>query len=351
MNDLCLLAASLVAQGHVPGWQLAPILKLPEHLPRVLTAGLTHWCEANTSTPSAKDIGHKALVSLAEVDRPEFSHQSQPTLLSTISVSTVASAPTPAAPAASAPAARSESAPLKSLGMPIRPVTGGQLYQQRLAALTFGKTYTRLAADSFQEQWLNASEQPTYSQWISLLQQEASAMAQGQGTARLTVLLGDSLSLWFPPELMTSDRFWLNQGISGDTTAGILQRMHVLKDTRPDTIYVMAGINDLRRGATDAEVLANLRLIMQQLKQAHPQATVIVHSILPTRLAALPTDRIRRLNYNIATAAQEEGVSFLNLQPSFMDEAGILRRDLTTDGLHLNDRGYRAWGKVIASIF
>jgi lysophospholipase L1-like esterase len=250
------------------------------------------------------------------------------------------------------PAATSSSSAtrLSAIGVAIRPISGGQLYQQRLAALAAGKTYTRLPPDSFHEQWLNANEQPTYNQWIDLLEQEANAMAKGQGNARLTVLLGDSLSLWFPSELMTPDRFWLNQGISGDTTVGILRRMNTLDNTRPDTIHVMAGINDLRRGATDAEVTNNLRLIMRQLKQTHPQAKIIVHSILPTRLAALPSDRIRRLNYAISVATQEEGVFFLNLQPDFVDEAGILRRDLTTDGLHLNDRGYRTWGNVMVSI-
>ncbi|NJR64698.1 MAG: hypothetical protein HC772_04240 [Leptolyngbyaceae cyanobacterium CRU_2_3] len=155
--------------------------------------------------------------------------------------------------------------------------------------------------------------------------------------------MGDSLSLWFPNERLSSDRFWLNQGISGDTTSGILNRLPLFENTHPTTIHVMAGINDLRQGATDEKIIGNLTEIMRRLKQSHPDATIYVYSILPTRLAAIPNNRVRWLNYNIAAAARQQGVNFLNLQPAFSDDTGNLQRQLTTDGLHLSHQGYRVW--------
>ena len=231
-----------------------------------------------------------------------------------------------------------------------RPQSGSQLYQQRLAALQSGRLYTRLSPDSFQAQWQDVSHQPTYEQWRNLLNQEASAMAAGQGQNRLTVILGDSISLWLPPEWLPRDRFWLNQGISGDTTTGILQRLPTIAQTRPDTIHLMAGINDLKNGASDTTVLNNLRTIVQQLRQTHPQARVIVHSILPTRLPSLPSQRISALNQQIAAISQQEGSFFLDLQPNFADGRGELRHELTTDGLHLNPSGYRLWQVAMLSI-
>ncbi|WAL61480.1 GDSL-type esterase/lipase family protein [Thermocoleostomius sinensis] len=356
MSDLCLLVASLITQGRISGWLLAnSISKLPTLFPNVITEEFSRWCNRMTIA-EIENLGHTVFVSQVEVDRPEFSHQPRVVPMAMLGDTAMTwapdrsiSVPVPIPVRIQAPALPE---PLfhDPIDVPIRPVSGAQLYQQRLAALIAGKTYTRLPVDSFHEHWLNATEQPTHNQWIDLLHQEARAMANGQGNARLTVLLGDSLSLWFPLELMSTDRFWLNQGISGDTTAGILQRLDAFRETRPDTIYVMAGINDLRRGATDAEVTNNLRLIMQRLRRAHPYAKIIIHSILPTRLAALPTTRIHRLNQAIAAMTQEEGVLFLNLQPVFMDETGILHRDLTTDGLHLNERGYRTWGNAMLSM-
>jgi lysophospholipase L1-like esterase len=63
--------------------------------------------------------------------------------------------------------------------------------------------------------------------------QEARAIAGGQGNNRLEVVVGDSFGLWLPPELLPRDRLWLNQSISGDTTAGILQRVRLFANTRP----------------------------------------------------------------------------------------------------------------------
>ncbi len=227
-----------------------------------------------------------------------------------------------------------------------RPYTNSQLYHQRVAAIRAGRTYTRLPPDSFRADWLNATQQPNYQQWINLLGHEAEAMARGQGHNPLTVLVGDSLSMWFPSDRLSSQGFVLNQGISGDTTTGVLQRLNRFSQTRPHRIHVMVGINDLRQGASDQTVLINLHQIMRQLKQTHPQAQIVVHSILPTRLVTIPVRRIQSLNAQLSTITQHEGLQYLNLQVYFADESGQLRQELTTDGLHLNLHGYSVWQSV-----
>ncbi|MGJ3246056.1 MAG: GDSL-type esterase/lipase family protein [Elainellaceae cyanobacterium] len=224
-----------------------------------------------------------------------------------------------------------------------RPASGSQLYQQRWAALRAGQTYTRLPVNSFRSNWINAVQQPTHQQWVDLLAHEARAMAQGQGSNRLTVMVGDSLSLWFPNDRLPRSRFWLNQSISGDTTEGLLGRLHLFNQTRPDTIHVMVGINDLRRGASNQTVLNNLRQIMRQLRHNHPHAQIFVHSILPTRLSAIPSDRIQSINAQLGAIANQESVSYLDLYAYFSDGQGELRPELTTDGLHLNAYGYALW--------
>ena len=233
--------------------------------------------------------------------------------------------------------------PILHMRIAPKPVSGPQLYRQRLAALGSGRVYTNLPPHSFWSHWTSATEQPSYQDWKSLLAQEARAIAFGQGSNRLGVLLGDSISMWFPCEGLPKGRLWLNQGISGDTTAGILSRLDAFSQTRPDIIYVMAGINDLRRGKSDRHVLTNLQRIMGQLREQHPQARIAVQSILPTRLASIPNSRIRHLNQEIAAIAGREGAFYLDIHSWFTNPEGNLRRDLTTDGLHLNPEGYSVW--------
>ena len=197
----------------------------------------------------------------------------------------------------------------------------------------------------------------TYEQWLDVLKQEAAAVAKQQ-PERLTVLLGDSLSLWFPADQLPSDRSWLNQGISGDTTAAIVKRISFLDETKPQTIFVMAGINDFKKGSTVDEVLERYRTLIQTFKQKHPTSEIVVQAVLPhgaemtgvddpEQVLAIPNDQIVKFNQKLASLVKEEQILFLNLHPLFADKEGFLRSDLTTDGLHLNPSGYLVWSTAL----
>jgi lysophospholipase L1-like esterase len=192
--------------------------------------------------------------------------------------------------------------------------------------------------------------QLTYDDWKSLLALEARAIALGQGTNHLSILIGDSLSMWFPREKLPAGKLWLNQGISGDTSSGVLKRLKAFSATRPDVIYIMAGINDLRKGDSDDAILRNYRRIVRRLRQAHPQTQIIVQSILPTRLPKLSNSRIRHINTQLTLIAKQEGANYLNIYSWFTDIEGNLRPELTTDGLHLSQEGYDVWRSALQQI-
>jgi lysophospholipase L1-like esterase len=206
----------------------------------------------------------------------------------------------------------------------------------------------------------------TYEQWLAVLKQEAEVAADDR-PKRLTILAGDSLSLWFPPDLLPTDMTWLNQGISGETSFGLLRRLKLFDRTEPDTIFVMIGINDLIHEVREETLLANYQEIIQHLKRVHPQTRIVVQSILPhggshirerygtttfrdrpfprwvDRFATLPNRYIRELNQSIAQIAKEQHVEYLDLHSQFTDASGDLLTELSTDGLHLSAQGYMVW--------
>lgn len=231
----------------------------------------------------------------------------------------------------------------------LKPVTGSQLYQFRVAALNAGELHAQAQPGRYVDQWQQAFISPTYSDWQGLLAAEAAAMARRQGQTPLSVVVGDSLALWLPLEELPPNQLWLNQSISGETTAHMLQRLQYFVDTRPQTIHVMAGINDLKTGVPETEVVDNLYQIMVRLQQQHPQAQLVVYSILPTRIRELSSDRIQRVNQRLSTLASHQGATFVDLHPTFSDSQGLLRLDLTTDGLHLSPQGYTLWEAALAS--
>ena len=197
----------------------------------------------------------------------------------------------------------------------------------------------------------------TYQDWVDLLGKEAKAMIKKKPD-RLIVLAGDSLTLWFPQDLLPPDHAWLNQGISGETTSGLAKRLKLFDQAKPEAIFVMVGINDLLRGSSDQEVLDAQEDMVNQLKKVHPKSTIVIQSVLPrakesitvtnaTQVEALSNDRVYQFNRRLAALAQQTGVEFLDLQPLFSDNEGFLRSELTTDGLHLSTQGYLVWRSSI----
>jgi|688.fasta_scaffold26740_8 lysophospholipase L1-like esterase len=230
-----------------------------------------------------------------------------------------------------------------------RPQNGSQMYQFRLASLRAGQLFTRVSPQRYQQDWQQPLISPSHEDWRALLQQEAAVLARAQGGNRLSIIVGDSLGLWLPAEPLPHDRFWLNQSISGETTSQMLSRLHYFSQTRPQTIHIMAGINDLKNGASDVQVMDNFQQILSRLHRQHPQAEIVVYSILPTRWDNLPSDRISHLNQGLGRLARYQGARFVDLQPSFADVQGQLRQELTTDGLHLTITGYNLWRAALVS--
>ncbi|WP_318780377.1 SGNH/GDSL hydrolase family protein [Atlanticothrix silvestris] len=197
----------------------------------------------------------------------------------------------------------------------------------------------------------------SYQQWVDILQQEAKVAAQSH-PQHLSILAGDSLSLWFPTELLPEDRNWLNQAISGEISDGLLKRLGLFDSTQPEVIFVMIGINDLIRGISDEVILDNQRQIMNYLRRMHPKTQIVIQSILPhggeeatwegrEKLQAISNSRIRQLNQQLQGIAARRGVKYLDLYPLFANQQGNLRREFTTDGLHLSPAGYIVWRTVL----
>lgn len=199
----------------------------------------------------------------------------------------------------------------------------------------------------------------SYEGSVTRRRQEAAAMARRR-PARLAVLTGDSLSLAFPARLLPNQVTWLNQGISGETTRGLLRRLDDISPLQPEAIFVAIGINDLLQGVGEDTIVENHRAIARELRSAHPRSRIVLQSLLPhrgrlstwegrARLERAQTAKLKRINNRLAQVARDERVDYLDLFAMFSDNTGILHPDLTTDGLHLSDRGYLVWRAALDS--
>ena len=164
------------------------------------------------------------------------------------------------------------------------------------------------------------------------------------------VFLGDSITEqghwdeWFP-ELAT-----LNRGIGGETIGDVLGRLDsAIND--PTAISVLVGTNDLSgmagvRAARDLDALAaRMRTLVAELKRRAPDALLLVNSVMPRKPAY--TELITTLNNDYARIAEDLDATFIDLWPALASAEHGLRDDFTSDHLHLNGAGYRAWVEVL----
>ncbi len=165
------------------------------------------------------------------------------------------------------------------------------------------------------------------------------------------VMLGDSLTARGEWKILLEDESIVNLGSDGNTTKDILQRLDVVVDLEPKKVFFMAGVNDMNLSISLDEVFENYRIIIESLIEA--KVTPIVQLTLYTTMPAI-NKKVTLFNEMVVNYCEKNAITVVNLNESFVDEQGLLRQDLTTDGLHLGQKAYKAWAykiKQIKSIF
>ena len=161
------------------------------------------------------------------------------------------------------------------------------------------------------------------------------------------VLLGDSKTAFGPWDTLIGPCY--NRGVSGMTTAQLLKYLPDLVPGYPDEIRIEVGINDfLLAGIGPYVSFRNYQKILEWIRDNRPAARVTVYSTLPTRRPYF-NQRITVLNSllsaYIAGQGEESMIAWIDLWPAMTDEQGMLRREFTVEGIHLNAHGYLQWVK------
>lgn len=142
-----------------------------------------------------------------------------------------------------------------------------------------------------------------------------------------------------------------NRGISGDNSFGVYARMDEVLDSQPAKIFLMIGINDIKRGNSVEAILKNHEKIVKKVRKKSPKTQLFIQSVLPVREVSLANnfekitnEKIRNLNRGLIAIAKSHGLVYVDLHNDvFLDENGQLPRALTTDGLHLKPTSYFLW--------
>ncbi len=160
------------------------------------------------------------------------------------------------------------------------------------------------------------------------------------------LFLGDSIMAYAPLKKMGYQEI-LNQGIPGDTTLGVMNRLSYVYQAKPKIVFLHIGSNDLVLTEHDEhQIILNIQKIVHELNTR--QIKVYLLSITPvlshhtktnqTYVKNRTNDKINHLNDIMRNL---DGIElFIDVNEILKDKNHQLHENYTTDGVHLNDLGY-----------
>ena len=146
-----------------------------------------------------------------------------------------------------------------------------------------------------------------------------------------------------------------NRGIIGDEVMGIYDRLHQILPGHPEKLFLLAGVNDISHDLTADSIVSMIRMTIERIQRESPDTKLYLQSLLPFnesfgRYKKLTgkTNMVPEINAQLETLAKEHKITFINLFPLFTEKGtNVLRSELTSDGLHLNEEGYKIWVKAL----
>jgi len=196
--------------------------------------------------------------------------------------------------------------------------------------------------------------------WPNLARyREANARLPPPATAEdRVVFMGDSITEGWSAAAAGGffpGRPYVNRGISGQTTPQMLVRFRPdVIALLPKAVVILAGTNDIagNTGVAPLSAVEDNLASMAELARLHG-IRVVLCSVLPVddddhdgqgqplnRTRCRPPAQIAELNRWQRRYAEEHGHTYLDYASAMADDKGMLKADLSDDGLHPNAKGY-----------
>ena len=175
------------------------------------------------------------------------------------------------------------------------------------------------------------------------------------------VMVGDSITQRF--ETSDGSNEWarlskefrtLNLGFGGDGCQNTLWNIAnggFFDNLQTRAVTLMVGVNN--GSSSEEEVAEGIRRCVAAIRKAQPQATLILHPILPRRSkdgGFAGEDRRVRINALIRPLADGKHVLWVDLSPIFQGVTDERLKEMLPDGVHPNADAYRQWRETVEPI-
>jgi lysophospholipase L1-like esterase len=178
------------------------------------------------------------------------------------------------------------------------------------------------------------------------------ALAAPKPGEKRVVFFGDSITDGWHLDQYFPGKGYINRGIGGQTTSQMLVRFQQdVIDLRPAMVVILAGTNDIA-GNTGPISLPDIEAnftSMAELARANGVRMIVssvtpVHNYTPQAqnfFFQRDPSKILALNSWLKDYCTSNELIYLDYFSAMVDDRGLLRENLATDGLHPVEAGYR----------
>lgn len=158
-----------------------------------------------------------------------------------------------------------------------------------------------------------------------------------------------SVRLWEGLEDRFPDHQIINTGFGGSLTSDLFEHLHSLVLAyNPTTVFIYEGDNDLYYRKSPKRVIRITRKIIERIWQNYPETKIILISAKPSIVRWHLKKRYYRLNRKLREFAESTPqLYFANVWDVMVRNGEIDESLFVEDGLHINQKGYDLWYKVI----
>ncbi|MEZ6183495.1 MAG: GDSL-type esterase/lipase family protein [Planctomycetota bacterium] len=207
------------------------------------------------------------------------------------------------------------------------------------------------SAQSFEERWK-----------ARVAEYEAENQALPAGESRIVLFGSSSMEGWKQGDrvkryLPTVGPRTLNRGIGGDgigielgTAKGLRNRLESsVFNCQPSHVFVLNGRNSIGYGAE--RVAEAYEALLREIRERMPHVVVTVITCAPVNYGhADKKDAVVDLNTRLKAIAKATGCRLIDLHSMLVGPDGLMREELTQDGLHFKNKGYELLGREIERV-
>ena len=188
-----------------------------------------------------------------------------------------------------------------------------------------------------------------------------------QGNVDL-LMIGDSIiHLWEDGGKTVWDKYYaprnaVNLGFGGDRTEQVLWRLEngEIENIHPKLAVVMIGGNNANGDEhTPEQIAEGIEAIVCILRKKLPETRILILAIFPRGDEAQRADKEHGATYNdhwaksgkasqlASTIADGEMIFFLDVNKAFLNEQGVLTREVMPDLVHPQEKGFTLWAEAM----